>query len=154
MPNLKGGGRGGEERGGGTCFFSLSLHRIFWYQLVILRLDQPAFVRKMASQDVSKALEKSGEEGRRAAESVQRLEEELEVADARWKAAQGQLAAADRREKRCRCSEIFSLMKTRLLLSWDTTCARCVTVGVSRYLKPCLCAYRHCAGLRRTRDNG
>lgn len=51
-------------------------------------------------QDATKALTKSEEEGRRAAESVQRLEEELEVADARWKAAQGQIDNAARREKR------------------------------------------------------
>lgn len=52
-------------------------------------------------QDARKALTKSEEDGLRAAETVQRLEEELEVADARWKAAQGQLIAAARREKRC-----------------------------------------------------
>lgn len=51
-------------------------------------------------QDAAKALARSEEEGRRAAESVQRLEEELEVADARWKAAQKQLDDATRREKR------------------------------------------------------
>lgn len=51
-------------------------------------------------QDATKAREKSEEAGRKAAESVQRLEEELEVADARWKAAQGQLVDATRREKR------------------------------------------------------
>ncbi|CAM9470412.1 unnamed protein product, partial [Hapterophycus canaliculatus] len=51
-------------------------------------------------QDAKKSLAKSQEDGLRAAESVQRLEEELEVADARWKAAQGQLMAASRREKR------------------------------------------------------
>ena len=54
----------------------------------------------MLSKDAAKTLAQSKEEGRQAGESVQRLEEELEVADARWKAAQEQLAAADRREKR------------------------------------------------------
>ena len=57
-----------------------------------------------SDQDAKKALVKSEEEVRRTSESIQRLEEELEVADARWKAAQGQLAAAERRERRCaRC---------------------------------------------------
>eukprot|EP00904_Undaria_pinnatifida_P004384 jgi/Undpi1/13947/HiC_scaffold_9.g03598.m1 len=51
-------------------------------------------------EDAAKTLEQSRAEGRQAGESIQRLEEELEVADARWKAAQEQLAAADRREKR------------------------------------------------------
>lgn len=53
-----------------------------------------------SSKDAAKTLEQSRAEGRQAGESIQRLEEELEVADARWKAAQEQLAAADRREKR------------------------------------------------------
>ena len=54
-------------------------------------------------KDAAKTLAQSREAGRQAGESVQRLEEELEVADARWKAAQEQLAAADRREKRYCC---------------------------------------------------
>lgn len=49
---------------------------------------------------MAKSLMKSEEDGRHAAEAVQRLEEELEVSEARWQAAEGQLAAADRREKR------------------------------------------------------
>ncbi|CBN77783.1 hypothetical protein Esi_0069_0048 [Ectocarpus siliculosus] len=51
------------------------------------------------AQEAAKAQAKLEDDGRRAADSVQRLEEELEIANARWKAAQGQLVAANRREK-------------------------------------------------------
>lgn len=56
--------------------------------------------RIFPEQDTSVALSKSEEGFQRMTDSVQRLEEELEVANARWKATQGQLEAAERREKR------------------------------------------------------
>lgn len=56
--------------------------------------------RIFPEQDASAALSKSEDGLLRMTESVQRLEEELEVANARWKATQGQLEAAERREKR------------------------------------------------------